>query len=619
LADETEAAELAAVTAPIIESAPRFSPDGKAVAYVSNLDGRGLYLKELSPGAKPRTIAAQLPKRFRRPAFSPDGRYVYFTTDDDGDEAYAIDRVDVSSGSVEQVAGGEKRRRSSPFFADARLHPGRFLFSGRRMDQSGLVIFDQDAVPGATPSLLYEDAERYLAAVRADLQQVILGELSRGRALWVLELPSGRETRGRSAPRQLYPLGDPAARGVRVQDVAYAPEGDRLFVATDDGGDATHVLALDVRSGRELARFTETRIPGGDIQGLVTAGDSVAFVVDLGTHHELRLLDSRTLRPRPAVNLGLGSEVPGSGHPNSTSGLAIAPDGKRVAVQWSTPWSPPRVLLVDTRAGTVEPLTDAPRPAAPPMDVQVVRIESFDGLSIPTLVYRPKDEARHPVVMQIHGGFAYASTARYDAWNSLLVARGFAVVEPNVRGSGGFGRAFERADDGVGKLNAVRDLGAVGRWIAKQPWADPARMAVMGRSAGGYYTLMALAHFPELWRAGVAIVPSYDLAQDLAAMDADLRSYLEAQEFAPLADTGVIAALSPSTYVDRIRAPLFVYAGVHDVRSTIEQIDALVRDLRSRGRVVEYMREEHEGHSEDPGLVNLQRARILRFLRDAMR
>jgi dipeptidyl aminopeptidase/acylaminoacyl peptidase len=144
-------------------------------------------------------------------------------------------------------------------------------------------------------------------------------------------------------------------------------------------------------------------------------------------------------------------------------------------------------------------------------------------------------------------------------------------------------------------------------------------MAVMGRSAGGYYTLMALAHFPELWRAGVAIVPSYDLARDIAAMDADLRSYFEAAEFAPLTETGVIAALSPSTYVDRIRAPLFVYAGVHDVRSTVDQIDALVRDVRSRGRAVEYMREERAGHSEDPALVNLQRARILRFLRESMR
>jgi len=143
-------------------------------------------------------------------------------------------------------------------------------------------------------------------------------------------------------------------------------------------------------------------------------------------------------------------------------------------------------------------------------------------------------------------------------------------------------------------------------------------MAVMGRSAGGYYTLIALAHYPELWRAGIAIAPTYDLARDLAAMDADLRNYLEAREFVPLAETGAIAALSPSTYVDRIRAPLFVYAGAKDVRSTVQQIDFLVRDLRARGRRVEYMRETHAGHSDDPALVWIERARMLRFLSDAL-
>lgn len=619
--DDAKAAELSALPAPISETAPRFSPDGRLVAFVGNRGGRSLYIQEATPGSKPRRIPVDLPKRFLRPQFSPDGRFVYFTTDQDGDEAYSIERIDVRSGATEEVTGGDKRRRTGPFFARDGTSPERFLFTCRKLDQRGLFLFEQGTQRGSVAARLYENADRYLAAVRSDLGQVVIGELGQGRALWVVDLDrtNGGEAAVASEPRQLYPPGDLAIKGARIHDVEYTTRGDRVFVATDDGGQATHVLALDARTGRELGRFTETRVPGGDIQGLVTAGDSVAFIVDLGTHHELRVLDARTLEPRPAAKLALGSEVPGSSHPNNTSGLAISPDGKTVAVQWSTPWSPPRVQLVDTHSGASMPLTETPLPVGPDMDVQIVRIASFDGLDVPALVYRSKGDVRRRVVMQIHGGFAYAASARFDPWNSLLVANGYAVVEPDVRGSAGFGRAFESADDGVGKLNAVRDHGAVGRWIATQPWADASRMAVMGRSAGGYYTLMALAHYPELWRAGIAIVPSYDLARDIAAMDPDLRHYLEVREFAPLAETGTIAALSPSTYVDRIRAPLFVYAGARDVRSTVEQIDSLVRDLRARGRSVEYMRESNAGHSEDATLVSIQRARMLRFLRDALR
>lgn len=618
--DEAKAAELSDLSATISETSPRFSPNGRLVAFVGNRDGRSLYVQDLGAAAEPRRIPVNLPKRFRRPQFSPDGEFIYFTTDEDGDEAFSIDRIELSSGALEEVTARDKRRHDGPFFAKRGAMADRFLFTCRSPDQRGLSLFEQSAQPGAAAVKVYENADRYLAAVRFDLRQVVVGELGQGRALWVVDLEAAKagEVPMASEPRQLYPPGDLAAKGARIHDVEYAPDGDRVLVATDDGGEATHVLALDAGTGRELGRFTEGRMPGGDVQGMVAAGDSIAFIVDLGTHHELRVLDARTLVRRPGASLGLGSEVPGSSHPNNTSGLAISPDGRHLAVQWSTPWSAPRIQIVDTHTGESGPLTNAPKAVGPEMDVRVVGIRSFDGLEIPTLVYRSNDDVKHPVVMQIHGGFAYAASARFDPWNSLLVANGYAVVEPNVRGSGGFGRAFERADDGIDKLNAVRDHGAVGRWIAAQPWADASRMAVTGRSAGGYYTLMALASYPELWHAGIAIVPTYDLARDIAAMDSDLRHYLETREFVPLTETGAIAALSPSTYVDRIRAPLFVYAGARDVRSTVEQIDRLVRDLRARGRTVEYMREARAGHSEDATLVSIQRARMLRFLRDAL-
>src|SRR5262249_5476089 len=190
----------------------------------------------------------------------------------------------------------------------------------------------------------------------------------------------------------------------------------------DDGGERTHLFAIDARSGRELARHTEPRAPGGDVQGLVAGRASVAYVLDLGTHHQLRILDAHTLKPRPAAKLPLGSEVPGSSHPNATSGLAISVDGKRVVVQWSTPSSPHRAYLVDAATGATQPLTTAARPEAPAIDAQVVRIPSFDGLEIPTLVYVPKGaKGKLPVIMSIHGGFPFASTARFDKELSTLI------------------------------------------------------------------------------------------------------------------------------------------------------------------------------------------------------
>lgn len=612
--DEDRAASLAALPRPIVESVPRFSPDGRTVAFVANFDGaRSLYVADVDGKTPPRKVTV-VPARFRRPVFSPDGRSVCFSSDSDGDEAFSIFRVALDGGAITELTAGEKRRRDDgPMFS-----PGgeRFFFSGRRMGEHGVVLFEQPTSDGTGAKQVFADEGRDFAGLRPDGKQLAIVEANLSRSLWIVDLPATKP------PRMLYPAGDPVAKKARIDDIEYAPDGGRIFVATNDGGDRKHLLALDPGTGRELARFTEMRSPGGDVQGLVVAGKTVAYVVDLGTHHELRILDAHTLKERPPAKLALGSEEPGSRHPNSSSGIAISPDGKRIAIQWSTPSAPGRVFLVDTATGATSPLDDVARAATPSIVAESVRIKSFDGLEIPALLYLPKDGGKHPVVMSIHGGFPFAATARYDAWISMLVGRGFAVVEPNVRGASGFGPAFESADNGVLKLNGVRDHGAVGRWIAAQPWADPARMAVMGGSAGGYYTLMALGHYPELWRAGLAIVPIYDVALAVRTMDAGLRSFMEQRELVPLTETGAIAALSPSTYVDRIRAPLFVYAGAKDVRTPPEQVDALVRDLRSRGRVVEYMRAANAGHSRDARdakTATMQDARMLRFLEESLR
>jgi dipeptidyl aminopeptidase/acylaminoacyl peptidase len=604
--DEASAEQIAAQVG-VSESAPRFSPDGKRIAFVADYDARALYLAELGSKDPPRKVA-ELKGRFRRPVFSPDGAHLYFTSDSDGDEAYSIFRMALATGAIEEMTPGDKRRHEfGPFFDKT---GERFVFTGRAMKESGHVLFEQASTPGAAPTPLWAAPDRDFLALRPDTRQIAVTEANDARTLWVLDVGPG------AAPRKIYPRDGGQPGGISVG--VYSPDGGRLYVAIE--GERTLLVALDPKTGRELGRYTEARSPGGSVQGLVAAGDTIAYVISLGTHQELRILDARTLKARPPVELPRGSEVPNSRFTNSTSSLALSPDGKRAALQWSWPSSPPRIFVVETATGRHAPLTEVPRPETPPVEVEVAAVKAFDGLEIPALIYRSKEPGQHPVLVSIHGGFPFAATSRYDQWIALLVSNGFTVVEPNVRGSGGLGEAYLRLDDGVLKLNAVRDHGAVARWVAEQPWADGSRLAVMGQSAGGYYALMALSHYPELWRAGIAIVPLYDLQAAVKTMDGGLRSYLENVEFVPMKETAIVAALSPSTYVDRIRAPMFVYAGGKDVRTPVEQIDALVRDVRARGGSLEYMRDDHAGHSRpDAKAAAMQQARMLRFLRASLR
>ncbi len=182
-----------------------------------------------------------------------------------------------------------------------------------------------------------------------------------------------------------------------------------------------------------------------------------------------------------------------------------------------------------------------------------------------------------------------------------------------MRGSTGFGKAYERADNGHLRMNAVRDLEAVNRWIRQQNWADPERLVVLGRSYGGYMTYMALGHQPELWAAGVGLVGIVNLRTLLQTSTGFLRPIGEKEFGDPETQGEFLDSISPISVVAQMKAPVFVYQGQHDPRVPRDEQDQLVASLRARGRIVEYMVAPDEGHSLD------QRHNKLEFMRRSLR
>jgi len=170
-------------------------------------------------------------------------------------------------------------------------------------------------------------------------------------------------------------------------------------------------------------------------------------------------------------------------------------------------------------------------------------------------------------------------------------------VEPNVRGSGGFGRAYQAADDGARRVDAFRDVETTARWVAAQPWADSRRMVVLGESYGGYVVLSTLIRHPDLWRAGVDMVGFVSLRSLMASTSGLVRQNYTTEFGDPGKDGELLDSLSPLPQLDRLRAPLFVYAGANDPRVPRAESDRVVKELRARRVPVEYMLAADEGHS----------------------
>ena len=413
--------------------------------------------------------------------------------------------------------------------------------------------------------------------------------------------------------RRVYPA-EGASAGVFA--AMYSADGARILVATDEGAkEGSALLALDARSFAVKRKYALTDPGTGTIQSIVVSpkGDRIVTAIDLGHHTELRILDGKTLAVQRKVEAKLATLTPG----------AFTPDGKRFTLVESAPEVPPDVFVVDAATGAVSPLRKDARPGItelPPLAVAIETTRAFDGLTIPINVYLPKDAPsgkKLPVIANFHGG---PSNSSFIAWNyraRFYTSLGYAWVEPNIRGSTGFGRAFEMADNKDKRADAMKDLETVNAWIKAQPWADPDRVVIFGGSYGGYLVLMALSRQPKLWSAGIDLCGIANLHTFMQSTDKGIRAILSPEFGDPFGEVALLDQFSPLAKVDAIERPLFVYQGQNDPRVRRSESDQIAASLRARGVPVEYMVAPNEGHSLERRDNRIEfLTRTVRFLGD---
>jgi dipeptidyl aminopeptidase/acylaminoacyl peptidase len=200
-------------------------------------------------------------------------------------------------------------------------------------------------------------------------------------------------------------------------------------------------------------------------------------------------------------------------------------------------------------------------------------------------------------VIDVHGGPEGQARPNWNPRSVALVANGFNVLWPNVRGSSGYGKAYQALDDVHLRMDSVRDLDAAAAWLADAGIAPRDKIGVIGQSYGGYMTLAAIAFFPE--RDWAAAVDVYGIANFITFFEHTdpWRRPLRAVEYGdPVRDHDFLISISPITKLDAIRAPLMVIHGANDPRVPIVETEQTVAALRAKGREVEYLRYEDEGH-----------------------
>jgi len=248
---------------------------------------------------------------------------------------------------------------------------------------------------------------------------------------------------------------------------------------------------------------------------------------------------------------------------------------------------------------------------------ELVHYKSFDGLEIPACLYLPPSYTKGdkiPFVVNYHGGPEGQSRPGFDNGMQAVLSRGIGVMQPNVRGSTGYGRAYQMMDDYKNRWSSVKDGVEAARWLVKQGYATPKKIAAHGGSYGGFMSVATTIEGKDVIGASVDIVGVVNFKTFLEQTKGYRRKLREA-EYGPLSEPDFLASISPLTRASEIQVPMLIAHGLNDPRVPVGEAMQLAVNLQSRGLDPELYFFPDEGHGFQK-LANrtLFAERMVRFL-----
>jgi dipeptidyl aminopeptidase/acylaminoacyl peptidase len=561
-------------------SGASFAPSGD-LAFLLDVTGTPQVWALSEPEGWPdqRTFADE---RVTFASFSPARDELIFGRDEGGNERVQLHRLDPDDSEVDLT-----RSPDAKHYWGGWSHDGEhFAFTANRRDESVFDVYTQarDAT-GDDADLVHEgDGWLSVAGFAPADDRLVVSEAhsSFDQDLHVLDLDTGS-----------FEHVTPHEGNVRFLGAEWGPDGDALYCLTDRDGDTLSLARLDlgsleIESVVDDPEWNVDRFTLDEDTGRLVYGRNVDGYTDLTVG---RLAGETAIEtfPRPAIPDGVAGDV------------EFDADAERLAVTAQSPRENANVHVVDVTTGESERWTDASTAGLAAdrfHDSDLVRFESFDGREIPAFFSLPDDpnEGDTPVVVDIHGGPESQRRPRFSPVTQYLLDAGYAVFEPNVRGSSGYGKAYTHLDDVEKRMDAVADIEAGVEWLAGRSTVDPDRIAVMGGSYGGFMTLAALTEYPDLFAAGVDIVGIANFVTFLENTGPWRRTLREAEYGSLAADRDLLESISPIHRADRIDAPLFVLHGVNDPRVPVGEAEQIAERVREQGVPVEKLLFDDEGH-----------------------
>ena len=562
-----------------------WSPDGKSIAFISNLSGRNNLWMVPAEGGWPVQLTVS-DQRQNAPTWSPDGKWIAYQSDYDGDEQWDVFLVSPKSGKVVNLTQTREIAELDPTWSP----DGRYLAYLVKPKTSAAYEID-----------IYDMQMRQVKHMTTGTPQ----DRRNSNPIWTKDgkyiVYTQEQAKGTDSNILIVEVGTASSTLLTPHD------GEQLFHANDVSPDGRHVLLtsnagngydnvglLEI-SSKKLSWLTRDKweIRGGEFS---PDGKHITFGANIDGNEDIYLhnlaTSKSTLLPIPK-----GVNEPAGGH------SAFAKYGQRLLYYHNGPTAPGDLWVYQLNTGKSQQITHSLVAGVRSEDMvepYLVHYPSRDRKwTISAFLYVPFNMARNgqnAAIVYIHGGPTSQTMNSFNRFVQYAVNQGYMVLAPNYRGSTGYGKEFQNAnlfDMGGGDL---QDVLAGVDWIKQTGHLDPKKIAVMGGSYGGYLSMMAVTKAPEVWAAGVPIVPFVNWFTEIENEDPVLQQSDLATMGDPVKNKALFEERSPINFIDQIKAPLMLLAGGHDPRCPKSETQQVVDAIKKRGGTVDYKIYENEGH-----------------------
>jgi dipeptidyl aminopeptidase/acylaminoacyl peptidase len=555
--------------------------------FTTNLTGRNNLWKVPAAGGWPLQVSQSDDRQFGA-TWSPDGKWIVYESDQGGQEYFDLFAIPSTGGEPINLTNTPDISESNVHFSpDSTTLAISYKPKAASVPDIALLDWRTYTVRNLTKEQERDQVWQFVAWSQ-DGRSIFATRTFVGftdSSVYRVNVASGERENLTPHQGQVLYLGS-----------SLSADGRTLLITSNEKRGFNNVALLDVAS-KKLTWVTETQ---WDAQAgsFATRGGKFTFVMNEDGRTDAYLADRDSGKPEKPEKLAF---PPGltffAGNPTPFS-----PTGEQILISHQSSKRPSDLWIYDERTHNPRQITFSAIAGLSPANLpqsQLVHYKSFDGKVISAFAWIPsnlKRDGSNPGIVLPHGGPTGQTVDYFNKEAAALASRGYVCIAPNVRGSTGYGMAFQKAnyqDLGGGDL---QDEVSAARFLVDTGYVDIKKLGITGGSYGGYMTLMAVGKTPDIWAAAVEEYGIINWITMLEHEDPLLQQYEQTLLGDPVKDRKAYEDASPIKYLANARAPLLVLQGENDIRVPKEEAEQVVKILKDANKTVDVHYYANEGH-----------------------